>query len=73
MRAVTAHDVDTTDAAVGLGEKALDDTFRQNHDVIRLGGVAQPINEFLARAARQTVHAQGRMTRVGEIIDEVEG
>ena len=37
------------------------------------GGAAQPVDQFPPGAARQAVHAQRRMARIVEIVDDVEG
>ena len=46
--------------------------FRENDDVARFGGIAQPIDQLAAGTARKAVHAHGRMAGIIEVVDHLE-
>ena len=54
-------------------KSVVDARFGQDRDAGRLHGLAQPVDQFGARAARQAVHAAGGMAGIGEVVDDGEG
>ena len=72
-RAVRPLDFDAAHAAVRLRQQPLGGSFAEDGNAARLGGGAQAVDQFPPGARRQPVHAQRRMARIVEIVDNVEG
>src|SRR5262249_44618016 len=58
-RAVAPHDLSAAHTTIALCEQPVADDFGQDDDPTWLGGMGQEVDKLAARAARQTVHAQG--------------
>src|SRR5215510_6990123 len=58
-RAVAPHDLSAAHTTIGLCEQPVGDDFGQDDDPALFSGMAQAVDKLPARAARQTVHAQG--------------
>ena len=67
------NNLDAADLAIRIRQNPFNHAAREDDDIVRLSGLAQAINQFLASPARQAVHAQGRVAGIIEVVDHVEG
>src|SRR5262249_10267863 len=70
--AVAAHNLNAPHAAIDLGEQPVGDALGQDDDTASFRGMAQTVDQLPARARRQAMHAQGRMARIIEAVDQLE-
>src|SRR4029079_10596539 len=66
--AVAVSDFDAVDAPFGIHEQALRRASRQNNNVIRFSGTAQPVDQFAAGAAPQAEPEPGRMAALSVVV-----
>ena len=58
-RAVAPNDLNAAHTTIGLCQQPVGDDFCQDDDLALLSGMSQAVDKLPARAAGQTVHAQG--------------
>ena len=67
-----AHHFSAEDPAAGIGEQPLSLCLVDDDDVVSFRGRTQAVDQLAAGSARQTMHAQRRVSGIIEILDDFE-